>query len=263
MTESRRPSLRRPSVDDFIFEGDDVPVLFRKRVIFSIAAAFVALVVAYVAASAAFGFSTTIDAAPLRERVDALGVWGPLLFIAVMAISVLFAPIPNAPIFVAAGLVWGSALGTVYSLAGLLVGSTMAFYVSRWTGRRFLVRLVGARAAQRLDHAADTMGGRVIFWSRMVPGVNFDWVSFVAGMTSISFHSFFVASALGMVLPTAVTVVAGDGLGSDFRLTAAAGGVYVAGLGLSALFFWERRRRWRNQHPRSLEGKDLGNTGAH
>jgi uncharacterized membrane protein YdjX (TVP38/TMEM64 family) len=85
-------------------------------------------------------------------------------------------------------------------------------------------------------------------------------------MTSIRFAVFFAYSALGMLLPTAVTVVAGDGLGKDFRLTIAAGAVYVLGLAASGLFFWERRRRWQRERARrALEvakaGKGMGNAG--
>jgi uncharacterized membrane protein YdjX (TVP38/TMEM64 family) len=128
-------------------------------------------------------------------------------------------------------------------MVGLLLGSVMAFYTARYVGRRYLARLIGAKAAARLDHLADTMGGRVIFWSRMLPAVNFDWVSFVAGMTSIRFRTFFVYSLLGMLLPTSVTVIAGDGLGKDLRITLAMGGVWVLGIVASAAYFWLIRRR--------------------
>jgi uncharacterized membrane protein YdjX (TVP38/TMEM64 family) len=263
VAEEPQRGIHRPSLDDFVFEGESTPLLFQKRVVFGLVIAFLALVGAYAGASAVFGFSTTIDAEPLRDRVDAVGPLAPALFIGIMALSVLFAPIPNAPVFAASGLIWGSVLGTIYSLLGLLLGSTLAFYLSRRLGRRYVARLVGARAAGRLDHVADTMGGRVIFWSRMLPAINFDWISFVAGMTSVRFPVFFVYSALGMVVPTAVTVVAGDGLGRDFRLTLAAGGIYVGLLAVSALFFWERRRRWqRARQAASAEGrKGMGNAG--
>ena len=262
--EKRGRGLRRPSLDDFIFEGEATPLLFRKRVILTMTGALVALIVAYAVTSSLLGFSTEVNAGPLRDWVEGFGAWAPAFFILLMALSVLIAPIPNAPIFAAAGLVWGSIMGTVYSLLGLLLGSAMAFYVARWTGRRYVGRLIGAKAAGRLDDVAETIGGRVIFWSRMLPAINFDWISFVAGMTSIRFAVFFVYSALGMVLPTAVTVVAGDGLGKDFRLTIGAGGVYVLGLGASGLFFWDRRRRWqRDQARRAVEvadpGKGMGN----
>jgi uncharacterized membrane protein YdjX (TVP38/TMEM64 family) len=237
--------IPRPSVDDFVFEGEEMPLLLRRPVVFGLVAVFIALVAGYVLAVRLFGLSLNFDAAPFKEWVDGFGVWGPVIFIVVMALSVLFAPIPNVPIFVAAGLAWGPVVGTLYSMAGLVLGSTMAFHAARWLGRRHLSRLVGAKLAGRLDHLADTMGGRVIFWSRMLPAVNFDWISFVAGMTSIRFVTFIVYSALGMLVPTALVVAAGDGLARDPRITLTLVGCWMAAIIGSALFFWQRRRRWQ------------------
>lgn len=245
---------RRPTVDDFILEGERVPLLFRKRVIAAVALVFVALVAGYFVASALLGFSTEIDAEPFRRWVDEHGAWGPIVFVLVLAFSVLFAPIPNAPIFIAAGLAWGPVLGSVYSVAGLLLGSVAAFWVARLAGRRHLRRLVGSRLAAQLDSLAETMGGRVIFWARMMPALNFDWISFVAGVTAISFRSFLGWSFLGMLLPTSVIVAAGDGLGRDFRITIAMGCVWLAGIVASAAYFWWRRRVSLRARIRSQEG---------
>jgi uncharacterized membrane protein YdjX (TVP38/TMEM64 family) len=255
-----------PSIDDFVFEGEATPLLFKKRVVGAVALVFVACVVAYFALSSILGFSTEINAKPFQEWIDGKGAWGPVLFVLVMAVSVLFAPIPNVPIFIAAGLAWGPVEGSVYAMAGLMLGSAMAFYASRFAGRRHLPRLIGAKMAQRLDTLAETMGGRVIFWSRMLPAINFDWISFVAGMTAIRFWVFFVYSFLGMLLPTVVVVVAGDGLGRDLRLTLTMGGVWVVGIVASAAYFWQRRRRWiarRRAAERTVAEirKELGSVG--
>jgi uncharacterized membrane protein YdjX (TVP38/TMEM64 family) len=237
------PRIHRPSVDAFVFEGEEMPLLLRKRVIGSVVVGFIALVVAYIAISETFGLSYDINAEPFRNWVEARGAWGPTVFILVMAVSVLFAPIPNVPIFIAAGLVWGPVLGTAYSMCGMMLGSTMAFYTSRFLGRKHLPRLIGAKAAARLDSLVANMGGRVIFWARMLPVVNFDWISFIAGLTGIGFRTFFVYSFLGMLTPTVIAVVAGDQLGKDVRITLAIGGMWVLGIVLSAAFFWFRRRR--------------------
>jgi len=245
--EARRLALTRPTIDDFVFEGESTPLLLRKRVVFSIAAAFVAIVVGYIVAAEMLGVSYDIDAQPFREWVDRQGAWGPIVFVSAMALSVLFAPIPNAPIFVAAGLAWGPVIGTVYSMAGMMIGSVMAFYASRFLGRRHLGRLIGRKAAKRLDHIADNMGGRVIFWARMLPVVNFDWISFIAGLTSIRFTTFFFFSFLGTLTPTIVGVAAGDGLGRDIRITLGLGGLWVAGIVGSAMFLWYRRLRRQSE----------------
>ncbi|MEX1104105.1 MAG: TVP38/TMEM64 family protein [Dehalococcoidia bacterium] len=235
--------LRRPHMDDFVFEGEETPVLLRPPVVIGLILFFLALVAAYVIAVVFFDVSLDVDAEPFQEWVEDLGWWGPLAYMGLLALSVLIAPIPNAPIFVAAGLVWGPVLGTVYSMGGMALGSIIAFYAARWVGRRHLARLVGHKAAERLDDLAERMGGRLIFWARMLPAVNFDYISFLAGLTSIRFWTFFLYSMLGMLLPTTVAVVAGDGLGKDIRITLFAAGLWVAGIAASAGYFWYRHRR--------------------
>lgn len=240
-------------MDAFVFEGEETPLLLRRRVLAGIVLAFLAIVAAYVVAAQVFGLSLEIDAEPFQDWVDGLGIWGPLAYMGILAISVLFAPIPNAPIFIAAGLAWGPVLGTIYSLAGMMLGSAAAFWVSRRFGRKYLPMLIGSKAAARLDNLSQTMGGKVIFWARMLPVVNFDWVSFVAGITAMRFWTFFTWSFFGMILPTAVAVVAGDGLGKDVRITLVLGGFWVFGILLSAMYFWFRHRRYRNDQKSSSE----------
>ena len=228
---------------DIVFQSDEVPILLRPKVLAAIVVGFLLIVVAYIAAVQIFDLSLDIDAEPFQEWVDEWGILGPIVYMLVLAGSVLFAPIPNVPIFIAAGLAWGPILGTVYSMGGMMLGSAAAFWVSRRLGRGWLPRLIGRSTADRLDDLAERMGGRVVFWARMLPVVNFDFISFLAGLTAIPFGTFFFYSFLGMLLPTTVAVAAGDSLGKDVRITLALGGLWVAGIVLSASFLYLRRRR--------------------
>ena len=230
---------------ELVFDQEEVPLLVRPRVIAGLVAGFLLIVAAYAAAVSAFDLTLDIDPEPFQDWVDRWGFFGPIVFVGVMAVSVLFAPIPNVPIFIAAGLAWGPVLGTAYSMAGMMLGSTLAFWTARRLGRGYLPRLIGHHQAGRLDHLATTMGGRVVFWARMLPVVNFDFISFLAGLTAIRFGPFFVYSFFGMLLPTTVAVVAGDALGKDIRVTLALGGLWVAGIAVSAGYFWWRRSRGR------------------
>lgn len=231
-------------LDELMFEQAETPWLLRKPVVFGVVLGFFALVGLYFAATTWWGVSFQIDAEPFREWVEERGALGVVVFIGVMAGSVLFAPIPNVPVFIAAGLAWGPILGTIYCMIGLTLGSAGAFWIARRFGRNHLPRLIGPRAAARIDHMVDNMGGRVVFFSRLMPGVNFDWISFVAGMTSVSFRVFIFYSFLGMLPICAVTVAMGDGLSRDPRITLALGGLWVIAIVLTALYFWTRRRHW-------------------
>lgn len=232
-------------LESLMFEDSQTPLLLRKPFVAGVVLLFFAVVGLYFVSTRFWGLSFKIDAEPFRDWVEARGAFGVLVFILVMALSVLFAPIPNVPIFIAAGLAWGPVLGTAYCMAGLTIGSTVAFWVARKFGRRHLARLIGRHAAERIDHMVDTMGGRVVFWTRLMPGVNFDWISFVAGMTSVPFRTFIIFSFLGMLPPTAITVAMGDGLTRNPAITLALGGFWVVSIVATAIYFWLRRSHWR------------------
>ncbi len=228
-------------MEGLVYEGESTPLLLRKGVVIGLVVGFVLFVVTYVVIAQQMGLANSIQAEPFKEWVEERGVLGPIVFMVVLGFSVLFAPIPNVPIFIAAGLAWGPVVGTIYSMGGMMLGSTMAFYASRILGRRHLKRLVGEKLARRVDTLTESLGGRMVFWARMIPVINFDWISFIAGLTSIRFRTFFGYSFLGMLLPTTIAVIAGDSLGKDVRVTLALGGVWVAGIAISALIFWRKR----------------------
>jgi uncharacterized membrane protein YdjX (TVP38/TMEM64 family) len=240
-------------LEDVLFEGNETPLLLRKSVLIGVVVGFFAILGAYLMITIAFDLSLKIDAEPFRDWVEERGPMGVVVFILVMAASVLFAPIPNVPIFIAAGLAWGPVLGTVYCMAGLTLGSAAAFWVSRRFGRTHLPKLIGHKAAARLDGMVDTMGGRVVFWTRIMPGVNFDWISFVAGMTSVPFRTFIVYSFLGMIPPTAITVAMGDQLGKNPLITIALGGIWVLAILATAGYFWMRRRNSQSRRLQTVE----------
>ncbi|MGE0598925.1 MAG: TVP38/TMEM64 family protein [Dehalococcoidia bacterium] len=229
-------------IEELFFEGNETPLLLRKSVLIGIVAGFLALVAIYALITVVFDVSLKIDAKPFKNWVEDRGPLGVVVFILAMAASVLFAPIPNAPIFIAAGLAWGPILGTAYCMAGLTIGSAAAFGVSRRFGRQHLPRLIGHRAAAHLDNLADNMGAGVVFWTRIMPGLNFDWISFVAGMTSVPFRTFIVFSFLGMIPPTAITVAMGDQLGRNPLISIALGGIWVLAIIGTAFYFWRRRK---------------------
>lgn len=240
-------------LDGIVFENNETPLLLRRPVVGGVVLAFLATVVLYFVATQFWGLSFKIDAEPFRDWVEARGALGVVVFILVMALSVLFAPIPNVPIFIAAGLAWGPVLGTLYCMAGLTLGSTAAFFAARRFGRKHLPKLIGRHAAERLDSMVDNMGGRVVFWTRLMPGVNFDWISFVAGMTSVPFRVFIIFSFLGMLPPTAITVAMGDALTKNPAITLALGGFWVVSIVATAGYFWMRRKHWRSPAPAPLE----------
>ena len=217
----------------------------RRRRIIGLAA--FALALAFLIGEFALGDLETAD---IREWGEGLGVWGPLLLIALLAAAMVFAPIPNPPFMIAAGLIWGTALGVLYAVIGQVIGAALIFWISRRFGRRFIPRLVGERGAERIDALAREIGPQLVFWWRMMP-ISFDFAAYAAGLTPMSFRSFIALVALGSIAPTAVVVHFGDSLTHSWTARLVAGGLIIVALTAPATILYLRYRR-RLPPPREL-----------
>jgi uncharacterized membrane protein YdjX (TVP38/TMEM64 family) len=182
-----------------------------------------------------------VDSQDVREWVDGLGIWGPILLITVLAVAMVFAPVPNPPFMIAAGIVWGTFLGVVYSILGQLIGSAIIFVVSRKFGRRFIPRLVGEDAAQKIDRIAQDMGPQIVFWWRMMP-VSFDFAAYAAGLTNMSFRLFIFLVFLGSIVPTSVVVGFGDSFDSSWTARGISVALIAVSVAVPLTIFYLRNR---------------------
>lgn len=66
--------------------------------------------------------------AGFKLTVKSLGFAGPLVYMGVLALSVVISPIPSAPLAVVAGAIWGPILAGIYSVIGGSVGSLIAYF---------------------------------------------------------------------------------------------------------------------------------------
>lgn len=178
----------------------------------------------------------------IREWVDGLGFWGPVLLVAGLAIAMVIAPIPNPPFMIAAGIVWGTFMGVVYSVLGQLIGSSIIFIISRKAGRRFIPKLVGEAAADKIDMMAKEMGPQLVFWWRMMP-VSFDFAAYAAGLTTMRFATFIVLVFLGSLVPTTVVVGFGDSFDSSWTARFISIGLIVLAITVPATIFYMRFRK--------------------
>ena len=182
-----------------------------------------------------------LDVEDIREWIRDLGPWGPILLILVLAFAMVVAPIPNPPFMIAAGIAWGTFLGVVYAVIGQLLGSMIIFVLSRRFGRRFIPRLVGAEAAERIDKLALQMGPQLVFWWRMMP-VSFDFAAYAAGLTTMSFRKFVLLVGLGSIVPTTVVVSFGNSFGKSWEAIAVTGALIVVAVSVCAFMFYRQFR---------------------
>jgi uncharacterized membrane protein YdjX (TVP38/TMEM64 family) len=164
------------------------------------------------------------------ERVPAFaawvaqaGWWGPFVFVAGYAGAVV-ALAPASLLTLAAGAVFGLARGTLYSFAAAVLGSSLAFLVSRHLARRLVERRV-ARDARfaAIDRAVADEGLRIVFLLRLSPAFPFNLLNYALGLTSVRFRDYLIAS-LGMLPGTLLYVWSGKLAGDVAALAGGAPG---------------------------------------
>ncbi len=110
-------------------------------------------------------------------------------------------------------------------ILGLLAGAIIAFFISRYFGRKIVTRILGEEWIDEVDEWIDEHGTKAIMVARLVPLIPFDLISYVAGLTKIDFKKYIIATIIGM-LPrivflvylggTAKQILSLIGLGIDF-----------------------------------------------
>lgn len=158
----------------------------------------IVLMLAYFHLDSSGHLERILDGEWLREQTLALGVWGPLLIVGLMALAIILNPIPSAPIALVSGAVFGHAWGTLYVVLGAEIGALIAFSIARVFGHDLLRRLFGERVALGWLGSQNALTW-MVFVSRLLPFVSFDLVSYGAGLTPLKAWRFALATLLGLI----------------------------------------------------------------
>ncbi len=136
------------------------------------------------------------------DRIQALlsraGRFAPFAYMLFMALAVVISPIPSLPLDIAAGIFFGPILGTLYSSLGALGGASLSFLIARLLGRKWIERFLGGHI-NFCTACSNKLLTKIVFFSRLLPVVSFDIISYGAGLTKMSLKHFSLATFLGML----------------------------------------------------------------
>ncbi len=133
----------------------------------------------------------------VQNWVAGFGPWAPVASVSLNAAQVLLAPVPGHVIGLMNGYLYGVWLGTLYSMLGLLVGTTLAMVLGRFFGRPLVEKLVKPETLARWDRIAGRRGPLVFFLVFLVPGLPDDILCFVIGLRPLPIPGVVVLATLG------------------------------------------------------------------
>lgn len=143
------------------------------------------------------------------DQLRTAGPFGPILFMALMATSVVISPIPSLPLDLAAGAAFGVTLGTTYAVIGAEIGAIASFLIGRTLGQEVLTRILHTDVAF-CERCSDRHLAIFVLLARLVPLFSFDVISYGAGLTNMSLRTFALVTFVGMIPSTFALTYAGS-----------------------------------------------------
>jgi len=139
-----------------------------------------------------------------RNYILSFGIWAPIVSFLLMVFQSLIAPLPAFIITFANAGLFGWIRGAVLSWSSAMAGAALCFFIAKYYGRSVAEKLTSKFALDSIDVFFKKYGKFAILIARLLPFVSFDIVSYAAGLTSMSFWSFFWATGLGQLPATIV-----------------------------------------------------------
>lgn len=140
---------------------------------------------------------STGDFTVVKQFVASYGVYAAIVSFFLMVFQDVVAPLPAFLITFANASLFGWWQGMILSWVSSMAGASLCFYLARLLGRGMAEKLTTKSGLQSVDRFFDRYGSNCIIICRLLPFMSFDLVSYAAGLTSMSFSSFFIATALG------------------------------------------------------------------
>ena len=140
----------------------------------------------------------------VRDFVASYGAYAALVSFMLMIFQSVAAPLPAFLLTLANANLFGWWQGALLSWSSAMAGAAVCFFIARILGRDAAEKLTNKAGIAQIDVFFEKYGRNTILICRLLPFISFDIVSYAAGLTSMSFGSFFIATGIGQLPATIV-----------------------------------------------------------
>lgn len=174
-----------------------------------------ALVVAVAVAFVIVAVSGSLSADRVRGWIDGYGAAGALVFVLVAA-ALNCAFFPGPLLAGAAGLLFGTVLGTPLAICSATLSAVLACLIARGVAGDAIERL-GGRRVTALAGLLERRGFLSVLYVRLLPGVPYALLNYAVGLTRVPIGAFVGATVLGTAPRTFAYVALGGSFGDLSR----------------------------------------------
>ncbi|MGE5614049.1 MAG: TVP38/TMEM64 family protein [Bacillota bacterium] len=138
------------------------------------------------------------DPGKLSRELNSLGWKGVLVFLGLQALQVLIAVIPGGVVQIAGGYIYGTWLGLLYSVIGIIIGEAIVFFAARLLGYPLVRMLASPENLEKFSFMINSSKSEIaMFVLFLIPGMPKDVLTYIAGVTPVKPVRFFTVSIIG------------------------------------------------------------------
>ena len=188
------------------------------------------------------------DPALLRDRIGDHYFIGAVLTVLISAVQVIVALLPGEFVEIAAGYIFGSWMGSLLCLAGIVLGSCTAILLVRRFGRRFVYAIYPKERLENLpilrNPAKRNLLTVVLF---AIPGTPKDLFTYFVGLTRLKLHEFLVVTLLARIPSVVSSTIGGTLIQKQDYIAAVLLFLVTGAVSLGGLVLYNRLRERKNK----------------
>ena len=137
----------------------------------------------------------------LVDRIKKYGIIGPIIFLLLQIVQVVFPVIPGGASCLVGPLAFGPIEGFIYNYLGLTLGSVVAYMLSRNFGLPLIKKLFKEETINKyLKYIRTKKFEAIFFWGILLPGAPDDLLCYISGISNLTFRKFLIIILVGKPL---------------------------------------------------------------
>jgi uncharacterized membrane protein YdjX (TVP38/TMEM64 family) len=130
----------------------------------------------------------------MRAFIYQTGFWGPMAFVLIQMIQVILPILPGGISCAYGVLLFGAAYGFVYNYVGIVIGSVLAFLLSRRLGKPFIQKIAPSKIYHKYMGWLDNNHWfeKLFALGILLPGAPDDLLCMLAGISGMKLNKFLI-----------------------------------------------------------------------
>ena len=183
---------------------------------------------------------TSGDQSKVQNWISELSYWGPIIILVGFIVQMFAFVIPSWLLIVVSILAYGPWKGSALAFGGVLLASVIAYAIGSYLSEYTLQKLLGKKSEEKMKDYLDRCGFWLIAIFRLAPFLSNDTISFVAGLSTMQFRKFILATTLGIT--PLIGFVAYLGESSDRLKSGLMWASIVSLIGFGLYIWWDQRK---------------------